>query len=132
VSHISTARRLGWTASALARAARSTFANTAELRSGRAFAQHRRLGAAIFSGARATLASVSRAMHTLFLQTAGLFFFVFAVFGGAAAYREYRFWSAGQAAGGKLALASAFSVVFAWFALSSFWRASKTQSVRKH
>ena len=72
-------------------------------------------------------------MHALFLQTAGLFFFVFAVLGGAAAYREYRVWSAGQAAaGGKLALAAVFSLIFAWFALSSFWRANKAQSVHKH
>ena len=71
-------------------------------------------------------------MHALFLQTTGLFFFVFAVFGGAAAYREYHAWSAGQPAGAKLALAATFSLVFAWFALSSFWRASKAQSVRKH
>jgi hypothetical protein len=79
------------------------------------------------AGARATFASVAKAMHTLFLQTAGLFFFVFAVFGGAAAYREYQVWSAGKTDAGKFALAAVFSLVFAWFAVSSFWRASKAQ-----
>lgn len=80
---------------------------------------------ALWQGASATLRSFARVLHLLFLEVAGVFFLAFALIGGIACFREYRLYAAGQPAGAKMAVAGAFSVMFLWFALSSFWRASK-------
>ena len=47
------------------------------------------------------------------------------VVGGMAAVHEYRLWTAHQAPVGKFVLATIFSAVFGWFAVSSFWRAAR-------
>ena len=74
---------------------------------------------------RATLAQVGHVLRLLFLEVAGVFFLAFAAAGGYAAWREYHKWSAGQIGPGKMLLALAFSVMFSWFAVSSFWRAGE-------
>lgn len=72
---------------------------------------------------RTTLAHVGHILHLLFLEIAGVFFLAFAAGGGFAAWREFQKWSAGQIGPGKMLLAAAFSAMFLWFAVSSFWRA---------
>ena len=74
---------------------------------------------------RVTATHVSRVVHLLFLQVAGVFFLAFAAGGGIAAWREYHKWQAGQIGPGKMYLAVAFAALFTWFAVSSFWRAEK-------
>lgn len=74
---------------------------------------------------RATATHVGRVLHLLFLQVAGVFFLAFAAAGGIAGWREYQKWSAGEIGPGKMLLAAAFSAMFLWFAVSSFWRSGK-------
>ena len=83
---------------------------------------------AFYSGASTTLRSFARVLHLLFLQVTGVFFLAFALLGGLACAREYRIYASGQPVGAKVAVAAAFSLMFLWFAVSSFWRASKKGS----
>jgi hypothetical protein len=81
-----------------------------------------------WAAARTTMASVGRVLHLLFLQVTGMFFLCFALVGGYAVYREYHSWTLGKAGPGKAVLAACFTVMFAWFAVSSFWRAARRSS----
>jgi hypothetical protein len=74
---------------------------------------------ALASAGQATLRSVSRLGHVLWLEVTGLFFVAFAVIGGLAAWHEY---SKHKALSGRFGVAICFMVVFAWFGVSSFWR----------
>ena len=67
----------------------------------------------------------ARVFHLLFLQVAGVFFLAFSAAGAFAFVREYRLHAAGQPSGSKMAVAAAFSLMFLWFAVSSFWRAGR-------
>lgn len=84
-----------------------------------------------FSAIRLTLGHFARVLHLLFLQVTGVFFVFFAAAGGAAAWREYRAWQAGRATVGKFYLAFGFCLLFAWFAVSSFWRATRRNPNRR-
>lgn len=117
---ISRAQKLG----AFVAAAQKTFAHVAQDNAPR-FAGHRRLGSALWAGAKSTLGSVGHVLRLLWLQTTGLFFLLFAVGFGAAAVREYRVWNSAHGNGGKLAIVGAFSLLFAWFGVTSFWRARR-------
>lgn len=91
---------------------------------GRQLGQSRLLRAG-FSALRITTQHFARVAHLLWLQITGVFFLFFALAGGAAAWKEYRAWSAGKIGPGKMAVALAFAVVFTWFAVSSFYRAAR-------
>jgi hypothetical protein len=85
-----------------------------------------RTGSAILNGIRATVTSFGRVLHQLWLEVTGFTFLALAAIGALAGYREYAKYQAGQAAGpGRLILAICFTVSFAWFGLSSFWRVSR-------
>lgn len=84
-----------------------------------------RLIRASWQGARTTLVSFGRVLHLLWLQTTGLFFLVFALGGAGACWRQYRLHGPFY---GRTILAFAFAVVFAYFGVSSFWRASRRSS----
>jgi len=88
--------------------------------------------AAVLSGARTTAGSLSRVLHQLWLEVTGFTFLALSGVGALAGLREYTRYQAGRAAGpGRLILAACFTVSFAWFGLSSFWRARrKNQSLR--
>lgn len=75
-----------------------------------------------------TFRHVSRVLHLLFLQVAGVFFLAFAAAGAVAFVREYRLYHAGQPVQTKMAVAAAFALMFFWFAVSSFWRAARKES----
>lgn len=78
---------------------------------------------ALMSGARATARSFGRAMHQLWLEVTGTVFLSIALFGAVEIVREYSKYSAGgRATAGRLAIAICFTLTFAWFGLSSFWR----------
>jgi hypothetical protein len=82
-----------------------------------------RTGAALLKGIEASARSVGHAMHQLWLEVTGFTFLVIAGIGVITGLREYNKFHAGQAAGpGRLLLAIAFTLSFAWFGLSSFWR----------
>jgi hypothetical protein len=77
------------------------------------------------AGAQALAGSLGRVLHLLWLEIAGLMFLAFAVVGGLAAHRAYQEYAAGKVGSGQLVAALCFSVVFAWFGVSSFWRARR-------
>jgi hypothetical protein len=77
---------------------------------------------ALWRGVQAVVRAAWRALVQLFHQVAGVFFFVFAALGVAALVREWHRWPRE-----KLVVAALFTLVFAWFTVSSFWRARKSQ-----
>ena len=81
----------------------------------------RRVNAAM-SAIRATARSFAHVMHLLWLEVTGTVFLGMAVIGGVALAREYAKYSAGRATAGRVAVAVCFTLTFAWFGLSSFWR----------
>ena len=62
-----------------------------------------------------------RVGHVLWLEITGFFFAVFTVIGGAALVREYQL----HLAPGRLAVLAVFTLMFGWFAVTSFARARK-------
>ena len=78
---------------------------------------------AVMSGARATLKHFSGVAHQLWLEITGFAFLVFAAAGAIALIREYNSYHAGKGTSSHLLLAAGFTAVFAWFGITSFWRA---------
>lgn len=77
---------------------------------------------AVMSGVRATTRSFRVAMHQLWHEVTGTVFLAMAAMGGVAGAREYMKYHAGQATAGRVAVAAIFTLTFAWFGVSSFWR----------
>jgi hypothetical protein len=74
-------------------------------------------------GAVATTArAFGRVLHQLWLEVTGVIFLIMALSFAGASVREYGKYHAGQAGVGRVALAVCFTVTFAWFGVSSFWR----------
>ncbi|MEO6119373.1 MAG: hypothetical protein ABIP12_01685 [Terriglobales bacterium] len=94
---------------------------------GRAIRRNRLVNASLTAASR-VLASLGRVGRALFLETMGLFFLLFALTGAAATYRSYRAYSTGDAGPERLILGVVFTVLFAYFSASSFWRARRRQS----
>jgi hypothetical protein len=78
----------------------------------------RAAGSAVSTAARA----LGRVLHQLWLEVTGLVFLLMALSGGAAAVHEYAKYHAGQVGFGRVLVAICFTVTFAWFGVSSFWR----------
>ncbi len=89
-----------------------------------------RTGAALLAGIRATARAYGRVLQQLWLEVTGFTFLVMAAVGAMAGVREYGRYQSGHVTGpGRLALAACFTISFAWFGLSSFWRVRrKTKS----
>jgi len=68
----------------------------------------------------------AHATGILWLQITGLFFAFFAV--GFAAY-SWQLWRSTRWHDRHLSLYAAFALLFAWFAVSSFWRANRRQKL---
>jgi hypothetical protein len=89
-------------------------------------AKRSRTGRAVLLGIHATARSFGQVLHQLWLEVTGFTFLAIAVIGAMAGIREYGKYQSGHAAGpGRLLLAVCFTVSFAWFGLSSFWRVKK-------
>ncbi len=85
-----------------------------------------RTGRALMAGMRATARSFGLVLHQLWLEVTGFTFLALAGVGALAGMREYGKYQSGHAAGpGRLLLAVCFTVSFAWFGLSSFWRVKR-------
>ena len=80
---------------------------------------------AVLSGARATLSHFGAVVRQLWHEVTGFAFLAFAAAGGVAFFKEYSAFHAGRAAGSRVAAAAGFTLVFAWFGVTSFWRARK-------
>lgn len=82
-----------------------------------------RTGGALLKGLQATASSFGRVLHQLWLEVTGFTFLAIAAIGALTGIREYGKYQAGHATGpGRLLLAVFFTISFAWFGLSSFWR----------
>jgi hypothetical protein len=82
-----------------------------------------RMGSAVLAAIRATTHSFGRILHQLWLEVTGFMFLAIAAIGAMAGVREYGRYQSGHAGGpGRLVLAVCFTVSFAWFGVSSFWR----------
>ncbi|HYY68377.1 MAG TPA: hypothetical protein VE734_01485 [Terriglobales bacterium] len=77
---------------------------------------------ALASGAQVTLRSLAGAGRQLWLEVTGLFFLLFAIIGGVAALHDY---SKHKILSGRLGAAICFMAIFAWFGVSSFYRARR-------
>ncbi|HUS18171.1 MAG TPA: hypothetical protein VMZ25_00845 [Terriglobales bacterium] len=97
---------------------------------GRAIRRNRVVNASL-AGGRRFLAVVSQVAHALFLETMGLFFLFFTLTGGFATYRAYRAYRGAQAGVEPVILGVLFTLLFLYFAVSSFWRAQKRAAVKE-
>jgi hypothetical protein len=85
-----------------------------------------RTGRAVLAAVLATSRSYGKVARQLWLEVTGFTFLVMAAVGVMAGVREYGKYQAGHASGpGRLILAVCFTVSFAWFGLSSFWRVKR-------
>lgn len=98
---------------------------TVAARLAREHAKRSRTYGALASGARATLSHFSRVFYQLWLEITGFVFLVFAAVGVVATSKEYSAYRLAKAAPGRVAAAALFSLVFAWFGVSSFWKARR-------
>ena len=87
--------------------------------------QSKRLFKGFLAGGWAFLRSVGKVAHMLFLEVTGFIFVCFATVGGFAAFREYKKYAAGETGPGHVIVAGLFTLMFAYFGLTSFWKARK-------
>ncbi|HLB93561.1 MAG TPA: hypothetical protein VJK27_14565 [Terriglobales bacterium] len=95
-----------------------------------------RAGGAFVAGVRAAARSVGQTVHQLWLEVTGFTFLAMAGVGAISLVREYGRYQSGRAIGhemgaGRLILAICFTVSFAWFGLSSFWRVNRKKARSK-
>jgi hypothetical protein len=85
-----------------------------------------RTGRAVLAGVLATSQSLGRVLHQLWLEVTGFTFLVMAAVGAMAGIREFGKYQARHASGpGRLLLAICFTLSFAWFGVTSFWRVKR-------
>ena len=77
---------------------------------------------AVKGGILTTARAFGKVLHQLWLEVTGLVFLVMAASGGIALTHEYAKYQAGRAGFGRVLVAICFTVTFAWFGVSSFWR----------
>ena len=83
--------------------------------------RHRTI-AAIMKAVGATARSFGHVLHQLWLEVTGTVFIFMAGIGGIASVRECVKYQAGRTSAGRVAIAICFTLTFAWFGVSSFWR----------
>jgi len=88
-------------------------------------ARRSRFSVALARGASAAWRSLFQVFRRLWHEVTGFVFLCFAAIGAVAAAREYQHWSAGSPVGARLVAATCFTATFAWFGVTSFWRARK-------
>jgi hypothetical protein len=94
----------------------------------RIVAQHAlryRTVSAVLKGISTTAAHFGRVLHQLWLEVTGFVFLCLAFIGGAAFFREYARYQAGQTTTGRVLVAIIFTLTFVWFGVTSFWRVWK-------
>lgn len=114
VSKVSTAQKLGVVARVAGQQARRS-----------------RTVRALTGAVSTTVRACGRVVHQLWLEVIGLVFLVMAASGGVALAHEYEKYQAGKVGFGRVIVAICFTVTFAWFGVSSFWRVRrKGKSIR--
>lgn len=91
-------------------------------------AAHSRLGRAVLSGARATASSVGKVLHVLWLEVTGFIFLCLGVIGATAGAREFYKTGVGGPNMGKVWAGGLVAALFAYFGITSFWRAHKRRA----
>jgi len=85
------------------------------------------------TGAVSTTArAFGKVLHQLWLEVTGLVFLVMAASGGGAVAHEYKKYQAGRAGFGGVVVAICFTVTFAWFGVSSFWKVRRKSKGVNH
>ena len=87
-----------------------------------------RIVGALFSGARATIASFTHVFHILWLEVTGFIFLSLGFIGAMAGVREYHKSGLAAANMNKVWASGLFAVLFAYFGVTSFWRARKKRA----
>jgi hypothetical protein len=80
---------------------------------------------AVLGGVRATVGHFAAVVRQLWHQITGFIFLVIAAAGLLQSVREYLAYRAGGIGPNHMAVAAAFTLVFGWFGVSSFWRARR-------
>ena len=81
-----------------------------------------RIARAAAGAVSTTVRAFGRAAHQLWLEVTGLVFLAMAGAGGIESAKEYAKYHAGRAGVRGVVVALCFTVTFAWFGISSFWR----------
>ena len=105
---VSTSRKLGIAARVLGSHARRTRTFSAMVKAGRATAVH-----------------FGRVLRQLWLEVTGFVFLALSAVGAFALAHEWAKYQAMRTNSNRVVLAICFTVMFAWFGLSSFWRVRK-------
>jgi hypothetical protein len=77
---------------------------------------------AVMKAASTTARAFGHVLHQLWLEVTGIVFLAMAGMGGIMLAREYVKYEAGKTTAGRVAVAICFTLAFAWFGVSSFWR----------
>lgn len=77
---------------------------------------------AAWAATKATARSFGRVLHQLWLEVTGVIFLMLALSFGGASVKEFGKYQSGHIGLGRVAAAVFFTLIFAWFGLSSFWR----------
>ena len=85
-------------------------------------ARRNRTVGAIMKAVGATARSFGHVLHQLWLEVTGTVFIFMAGIGAIAMVRECVKYQAGRTTAGRVAIAICFTLTFAWFGVSSFWR----------
>ncbi len=80
---------------------------------------------ALMKAGRATARSFGHVLRELLLEVTGAVFIFMAGIGGIALAREIVKYQTGRATAGRIVVAVCFTLTFAWFGVSSFWRGKK-------
>lgn len=88
-------------------------------------AERSRTLGAVGRGVKASAVHFGRVAHELWMEVTGFIFLAFAAIGATALVREYLKYSAGKSTPGHVLAVAAFTVMFGWFGVSSFWRVKK-------
>ena len=80
---------------------------------------------ALWGAARTTARSFGHVLHQLWLEVTGVLFLIMSLSFAGATPKEYGKYHAGQVGPARVGVLVGFTLAFAWFGLSSFWRAHK-------
>ena len=80
---------------------------------------------AFYRAGDVTVRHTGRVARVLWLEVTGFLFLCLAVVGAAAGFREYRHYLRGETGFGKVAVAAAFTLMFLYFGVNSFWRSRR-------
>ena len=87
--------------------------------------RHTRTFGAMMKAGRATAVHFGRVLHQLWLEVTGFVFLALSAVGAFALAHEWTKYQVGRTNGNRVVLAIGFTVLFAWFGFSSFWRVRK-------